>query len=120
MNASGKEKINERRVSQSAVYAYRTTLRGIRRTLGTRQQGKEPVTLELLKEAIAAAEGTLAASRDRALLPVGFAGGLRRSELAAMRVEHLHWHKRGVTVYLLSSETDQEGQGREVELPLGA
>ena len=93
------------------------TLRGIRCTLDSRQQGKEPVTLELLKRPSSRPRH---ANRDRAPLPAGFAGGLRRSELAAMWVEHLHWNKRGVTVYLLSSETDQEGQGREVELPLGA
>jgi integrase len=95
------------------------TMQGIRRTLGTRQIGKEPVNLELLRKAISNAEGTLTASRDRALLLVGFAGGMRRSELAAMRIEHLHWHKKGMTIFLPSSKTDQEGQGREVELPLG-
>jgi integrase len=95
------------------------TLQGIRRTLGTRQVGKEPVTVELLRKAIGAAEGTLTASRDRALLLVGFAGGMRRSELAALRIEHLRWHRKGITVFLPSSKTDQEQQGREVELPLG-
>jgi len=95
------------------------TLQGIRRTIGTRQVGKEPVTVELLRRAIGAAEGTLTASRDRALLLIGFAGGLRRSELAAMRIEHLRWHRKGITVFLPGSKTDQEGQGREVELPLG-
>ena len=96
------------------------TLQGIRRTLGTRQQVKQPVDLELLKRAIAHAQGTLAASRDRALLLVGFAGGMRRSELAALRVENLTWHKRGITIFLPTSKTDQEQQGREVELPLGS
>lgn len=96
------------------------TLQGIRRTLGTRQQVKLPVNLEMIRRAIANARGTLAASRDRALLLVGFAGGMRRSELARLRVEDLTWHKRGITVFLPTSKSDQEGQGREVELPLGS
>lgn len=95
------------------------TLQGIRRTLGTRQTVKLPVDLEMIRRAIAAARGTLAASRDRAILLVGFAGGMRRSEIARLRVEDLTWHKRGITVFLPTSKSDQEGQGREVELPLG-
>ena len=51
---------------------------------------------------------------------VGFSGGLRRSELAALRLEDLHRHKRGITLELPYSKTDQEGQGREVEIPCGA
>jgi len=76
----------------------RETLQGIRRSIGTRQRGKEPASLELIRKAIAKAEGTLAASRDRAILLVGFAGGLRRSELAAMRIGDLQWHKKGITI----------------------
>ena len=34
--------------------------------------------------------------RDRALLLVGFAGALRRSELAAIRIEHLETTERGI------------------------
>ncbi|WP_420239748.1 site-specific integrase [Telmatobacter bradus] len=96
------------------------TMQGIRRTLGVRQKVKLPIDLELLKRSLASAEGALAASRDRAVFLVGFAGGMRRSELAAMKFEDLTWHKRGITIFLPNSKTDQEGQGREVELPLGS
>jgi integrase len=94
------------------------TLQGIRRTLGTRQVGKKPVTIELVRKVIVRAVGALAASRDRALILVGFAGGMRRSELAGIRVEHLHRHRKGITILLPVSKTDQEQQGREVELPI--
>jgi integrase len=106
--------------SPSAHRMVREALRGIRRKLGTRQRGKLPATLDLIRKAIEHAEGSLASSRDRALLLVGFAGGLRRSELAALRVEDLHAHKHGITLELPTSKTDQEGQGREVEIPYGA
>lgn len=39
-------------------------------------------------------EGLIAAARDKALVLIGFAGSLRRSELAALRVEHLAWHSK--------------------------
>jgi integrase len=32
------------------------------------------------------------------LLLIGFAGSLRRSELAALQVEHLTWHRKGITL----------------------
>jgi len=96
------------------------TLQGIRRTLGTRQTVKHPVDLEMIRKAIASATGTLTASRDRAMLLIGFSGGMRRSEIARIRVEDLTWHKSGITVFLPTSKSDQEGQGREVEIPLGS
>lgn len=57
--------------------------------------------------------------RDRALLLVGFAGAFRRSELVAIRVEHLTWTPEGVTVTIPKSKTDQEGGGQAVAIPNG-
>jgi len=54
--------------------------------------------------------GPLTASRDRALILIGFAGGLRRSELAGIEFEHFKPHSRGITVTLPKSETDREGR----------
>ena len=39
--------------------------------------------------------------------------------MAAIRIEDLTWHKRGVTILIPRSKTDQEGEGREVEIPYG-
>jgi integrase len=64
--------------------------------------------------------GPLTASRDRALILIGVRGGLRRSELAGIRCEHLLPHARGITITLPKSKTDQEGQGREVEIARGS
>ena len=55
--------------------------------------------------------------RDRALLFVGFAGGFRRSELVALRVEDLHEVEGGAVLHLRRSKTDQEGKGRRVPIP---
>jgi integrase len=83
---------------------------GIRKTTGTKQEGKAAVTLKLIRRMVDTVEGTLTASRDRALILIGFAGGLRRSELAGIRC----------TITLPRSKTDQEGQGREVEIARGS
>jgi len=58
--------------------------------------------------------------RDRALLLTGFAGGFRRSELAALTTDDLQETAEGIVVRLRRSKTDQEGQGRPVALPYGS
>jgi integrase len=95
------------------------TFHGIRRTLGTAQARKRPLTRERLVKVLDHLEGPIAAARDQALLLIGFAGALRRSELAALRCEHLHWGKRGLTIAIPRSKTDQEGAGRTVEMVWG-
>ena len=95
------------------------TFHGIRRTLGTAQTRKKPLTRERLIKIFDALEGPIAAARDKALLLIGFAGALRRSELAAMRFEDVIWHRKGITIRLPRSKTDQEAVGREVEILWG-
>ncbi len=95
------------------------TLHGIRRTLGVAQTRKKPLTRERIVKLLGALEGPIAAARDKALLLTGFAGSLRRSELAALRVEEITWHRKGITLLIPRSKTDQEGEGREVEILLG-
>jgi integrase len=69
---------------------------------------------------IAALPQDLRGLRDRAMLLAGFAGGFRRSELAALRVENVETTPDGLIVRLGRSKTDQEGQGRPVALPYGS
>lgn len=94
-------------------------MQGICRALGTHQQGKRPILLGMLRKVLGNLDASLSGVRDRALLLCGFAGGLRRSELSSMRAENLWRHSRGITVFLPSSKTDQEGKGREVEIVRG-
>jgi site-specific recombinase XerC len=95
---------------------------GIRKTTGTKQAGKAAVNLNLIKRMVDTMEGTLTASRDRVLVLIGFAGGLRRSEVAGICFEHLQLHSSGsgITITLPQSKTDQERQGREVEIARGS
>jgi integrase len=80
---------------------------------------KKPLTRDRIVKLIGALEGPIAGARDKALLLIGFAGSLRRSELAGIKVEDLTWHRKGVTIAIPRSKTDQEGEGREVEILLG-
>jgi len=58
---------------------------------------------------------TAAAARDRALLVLGFATGLRRSNLVALDLADLRFvPRRGVAVMVRRSKTDQEGRGQVI------
>ncbi|MGA2132390.1 MAG: site-specific integrase [Bryobacteraceae bacterium] len=94
--------------------------KGIRRTKGIAQEGKKPLLTSDLRLVIAALPDDLRGWRDRALLLVGFAGGFRRSELAAIRMEDLESTPEGIIVRLRRSKTDPEGYGRPVALPYGS
>jgi integrase len=52
--------------------------------------------------------------RDRALLALGFATGLRRSEIVALDAEDLTFVDQGVVLRIRSSKSDQEGAGRRL------
>ena len=54
------------------------------------------------------------------MLLIGFAGAFRRSEIAALRLDHLDWRPEGLVVTLHRSKTDQDGEGRRVGIPYGS
>lgn len=55
-------------------------------------------------------------ARDRALLLLGFASGLRRSELVGLDVCDLRWVRSGLELTITRSKTDQQRQGRIVPI----
>jgi integrase len=93
---------------------------GIRRVHGTAADGAAPLTIGLLRRIVDALPDDLAGERDRALLVVGFAGALRRSELVALDVADVEERHEGLVVGIRRSKTDQEGAGRHVGLPYGS
>ncbi|MCJ2051211.1 site-specific integrase [Methylobacterium sp. J-070] len=98
----------------------RTTVKGIRRRLGTKATRKAPATADALKRMLRKIPDTLVGKRDRALLLIGFAAALRRSELVALHVEDLERTDEGVLVHITRSKTDQEGAGHVVAVPAGS
>ncbi len=57
--------------------------------------------------------------RDRALILVGFAGALRRSELAGMEREHVTFNPKGFELLIPRSKGDTEGEGQRVGINRG-
>lgn len=99
---------------------------GIRRTIGTAQEGKAPTLVEDLRSMVAAMTPRRGQTwrmlelRDRAILLVGFAGAFRRSELVAIDVHDLDVSRAGVVIRQRRSKTDQEGHGRRIGIPNGS
>lgn len=56
---------------------------------------------------------SLSGKRDRALLVLGFAGGLRRSEIAALEAQDVRPAVKGIELIIRKSKTDQERLGAE-------
>ncbi len=110
-----------------------TVWQGIRRTHGAPPEQAAPLMPPELFDVVDACpttktwktrgrphEPSLAGARDRALLLVGFTAALRRSELAALRVEDLGRHPNGLVVSIPRSKSNQSGMQRELAvLPQG-
>jgi site-specific recombinase XerD len=95
----------------------RAVVQGVARTHGTAPRRKDALTVERLKEVLWQLGDDLKGARDRALLLLTFAGGFRRSEIAALDRDDLRFEPRGLVVTLKRSKTDQLGAGREVPIP---
>lgn len=60
---------------------------------------------------------SLADLLDRALLLIGFAGALRRSELVALTTEMVIIQDTGLKITISHSTTDPEGEGATIFIP---
>jgi site-specific recombinase XerD len=97
----------------------RTTWKGIRRTLGSAQQGKDPILVEDLQIMVQLLPQSMAGTRDRCLLLLGFASALRRAELVGLDVEDLAFLDEGLAVSVRRSKTDQEALGATPRCSVG-
>jgi site-specific recombinase XerD len=99
--------------------AVQAVLRGISRKVGVAVDAKAPATARIVALMVKRIPGDIAGLRDRALLLLGFAAALRRSELVGLKVNDLERNAAGVIVHIRRSKTDQEGGGHQVAVPRG-
>jgi integrase len=120
-------------VNPAASVEVATVWDGIRRVHGVRPERKAALETTLLTRVLAALDeppapgaepagpaAALAAVRDRALLLVGFAGCLRRSELVGLDVSDVEVTADGLVLSVRSSKTDQQGAGALVGVAYGS
>jgi integrase len=95
-----------------------TVLEGVRRSWKRAPRQKTPAVDADLKRLVdAVTPQTRRGFRDRALLLLGFAGALRRSELVALDVDDLQTVDEGLRIRIASSKTDQTGHGQSIAVP---
>lgn len=120
ITAIHKAHVDHKHISPAHSEIVRRVMQGIRRTLGTKQRQVKPLSKEDLVVALDSIEKIhmpVRAARDTALLLIGFASAMRRSELVGVCVEHLTFSPAGLEIELPVSKTDQERQGRTVFIP---
>lgn len=94
---------------------------GLRRTVGIapRRQA-HPLSTAEIRRIVEHIDDDIRGRRDRALILVGYAGALRRSELSALAVGDVEFRTGGVVLRLRCSKTDQERAGAVVGIARGA
>jgi site-specific recombinase XerD len=94
---------------------------GIQRNIGVKVEGKDALWLHELRQIIdAIPQDKVIGIRNRALLVMGWAGALRRSELVSLHMEDVSITREGLILHLNRSKDDQRGEGQEVALPYGS
>ncbi len=98
----------------------RATFAGIRRERGVAPRPKTALLVDELRAAVATCGERRIDVRDRALVLLGFAGALRRSELVGLDVDDVGCEGEGLVLRLRRSKTNQEGELEEVAVLYGS
>lgn len=105
---------------QDGGHHLRRAFAGIRNTHGARPVRKAAADGDRLGRMLAAIVGEdVRGARDRALLAIGMAAALRRSELVALTVADVRFVPEGLRLFVARSKTDQAGQGAWIAVPEG-
>lgn len=97
----------------------KATLRGVLRRHGKPARQAAALMTDEVRALVATCDGSASGLRDRALLLVGYAGGLRRSELVAIERHDIEDVPGGVRIRIQRSKTDPTGEGAFIGLALG-
>ena len=96
---------------------FAAVMKGIRRKHKKAQAQKDPITSVELEQMLRELPDDMAGQRDRAILLMGFAGALRRSEIVSLNVNDVRFSPDAMTIRLPYSKTDQEGEGATIKIP---
>ncbi len=105
----------------TAAPGVRLTRAGVRRTVGAapRRQAHPVTTADVRRLVDACDPASLRGLRDRALLLVGYAAALRRSEIGTVALGHIAYRSQGIALTIARSKSDQEGAGAVVGIARG-
>jgi integrase len=97
----------------------KATLRGVLRKHGKPARQAAALMTEEVRALVATCDDSLVGRRDRALLLVGYAGGLRRSELVMIDRHDIEEAPGGLRIRIQRSKTDPTGEGAFIGLAMG-
>jgi len=80
-------------------------LKGIKNTNGAKKDQKKALTFPEISQLVQIIPDTLNGKRDKAMILLGYAGFLRRSELCDLKAEQLEFVKQGVIINLGKTKT---------------
>lgn len=100
----------------------RRVRRGLRRIIGVapRRQAHPLDVTELTQIVDAIPADTPRGLRDRAIMLLGYASGVRPGELAALQLADIAARPHGLFITIRRSKTDQEGLGQMIGVVRGA
>ncbi len=113
------------KVSPTHHPTVRATLRGLSRLTDAAPRRVKALREEHVRAMIAQCPDSVIGMRDAAVLALGFAAALRRSELCALRVDDVailqpgRAHPRRMLLTIRRSKTDQTGKGHTIAVPEG-
>ncbi len=102
--------------------AVRSTLKGLARLKGSTSRKIEALREYHVESMLRICPDTLIGKRDAAIIAIGFAGALRRSEICNLTVDDVEFLENGersegrLWLTIRRSKTDQEGKGQRVPI----
>ncbi|MBL8049554.1 MAG: tyrosine-type recombinase/integrase [Chthonomonas sp.] len=98
----------------------RSTLLGVKRANGTAKRQVIPVRVRHIREGVDLMRSDTKGIRDRAILLVGYAGALRRSEVVGLDVNDISFVEEGLVLTLRTSKTDHTSAGVKIAIQRGS
>lgn len=98
---------------------FKVFMKGFKLKKTVRQKQAPDFSVKELRKALDALPPTPTGLRNRAILLLGFTGAFRRSELAALDVDHLLIDEAGMVIRLDRSKTNQFGEVEEKAVSFG-
>jgi site-specific recombinase XerD len=95
-------------------------MKGIARTHGSATTPKTAAVTNLVAEMVKNLGPDVRGTRDRALILIGFAGAMRRSELVALDVDDVTVVAEGLRIQVRWSKTDQQGRAAVIGITYGS
>ena len=101
-------------------------LRGLKRLKGTAQRQVKALRENQIEAMLKACEKTPLGMRDAAIIAIGFAAALRRSEICNLKIDDVEildssddTSSSKMFIYIRQSKTDQQGKGQKIAIPEG-